>query len=137
MNRNRLRGDKMIKVYGIKKYLKKNSYKISEVINNCLISTLSFPENKKTQRFIPMDKRYFYSPAGRSDLYTIIEISLMEGRKVSTKKELIKMLFREFEEKLNIKPIDLEIIITDQPPSNWGFRGMTGDEAKLNYKVNV
>ncbi len=43
----------------------------------------------------------------------------------------------ELKEELNLDPVDLEITISEQPPCNWGFRGMTGDEAKLNYKVKV
>ena len=37
---------------------------------------------------------------------------------------------------LGIKPVDVEITIQEQPPHCWGFRGITGDEAKLNYSIN-
>ena len=30
-----------------------------------------------------------------------------------------------------------EICIQESPACNWGFRGMHGDEVKLNYKINV
>jgi len=74
---------------------------------------------------------------GRSDAYTIIEIMMIEGRSVETKKRLIKMLFKEIEEKLKINPHDIEIFIQEAPASNWGFRGMTGDKIVLDYKVKV
>jgi len=42
------------------------------------------------------------------------------------------------ENQLAISPVDVEIIIKEQPPHCWGFRSMTGDEANdLKYKVNV
>jgi phenylpyruvate tautomerase PptA (4-oxalocrotonate tautomerase family) len=85
-----------------------------------------------------MDKADFYYPGGRSDNYTVIEINMMEGRKITTKKALIKCLFEELETSVNLLPIDVEITIKEQPAHCWGFRGMTGDEvADLKYEVNV
>ena len=63
---------------------------------------------------------------------------MMEGRKVETKKALIKSLFNKIESELNILPIDIEITIKEQPSHCWGFRGITGDEVNdLKYTVNV
>jgi phenylpyruvate tautomerase PptA (4-oxalocrotonate tautomerase family) len=61
----------------------------------------------------------------------------MEGRSVESKKKLIHLLFERISEELEILPIDVEIIILESPAHNWGFRGMTGDEAKLDYKINT
>ncbi len=47
------------------------------------------------------------------------------------------MLFTEINEKLNISKTGIEISIIESPASNWGFRGMTGDEVSLNYKIKV
>ena len=32
---------------------------------------------------------------------------------------------------------DLEIIIIESPPQNWGIRGVSGDELSLDYRVDV
>jgi hypothetical protein len=62
----------------------------------------------------------------------------MAGRQIETQKKLIKSLFYEIECKLLIPPVDVEVIIKEQAPHQWGFRGMTGDEVNdLKYKVNV
>jgi len=95
------------------------------------------PEDKSAHRFIPLAKEDFYFPGGRTTAYTVIEINMMEGREVETKKKLIQHLFRNIESNLGIAPMDIEITIHEQPPHCWGFRGITGDEAKLNYKVKV
>ena len=80
----------------------------------------------------------FYYPGGRTDAYTVIEINMMAGRKIETQKSLIKSLFQEIERQLLISPVDIEVIIKEQAPHQWGFRGMTGDEVNdLKYKVNV
>ena len=128
----------MIVIYGIKENLNPIKSKLSDVIHQSMQSVLGMPEDKRAHRFIPMDKSDFYYPAGRSDNYTVIEINMMEGRQVETKKALIKSLFTHIEAQLNILPVDIEITIKEQPKHCWGFRGITGDEVSdLKYKVNV
>lgn len=128
----------MIVVYGIKEQLNPVKAQLSDVIHSCMQSVLGMPEDKRAQRFIPMDKEDFYYPGGRSDAYTVIEINMMAGREIDTKKRLVKALFAEIERHLAIEPVDIEITIKEQAPHCWGFRGMTGDEVMdLKYKVNV
>ena len=128
----------MIVVYGIKENLNPIKAKLSDTIHSCMQSVLGMPEDKRAHRFIPMDKEDFYYPGGRTDSYTVIEINMMAGRKPDTQKALIKCLFQELESQLSLAPIDVEITIKEQAPYQWGFRGITGDEANdLKYKVNV
>ncbi|MGK0404830.1 MAG: hypothetical protein ACJAR6_000198 [Oleispira sp.] len=128
----------MIVIYGIKEELNPIKEKLSDVIHGCMQSVLGFPEDKRAHRFIPMDREDFYYPGGRTDAYTVIEINMMAGRQIETQKNLIKSLFQEIERQLFILPVDIEIIIKEQAPHQWGFRGMTGDEVNdLKYKVNV
>jgi len=128
----------MIVVYGIKERLNPIKARLSDVIQQCMTQVLGLPEDKRAQRFIPLDAADFYYPGGRSDRYTVIEINMMAGRRPDTQKALIKALFSTIEAELNIAPIDIEITIKEQQPYQWGFRGMTGDEVKnLSYRVNV
>ncbi len=127
----------MIRIYGINEKLNPLKAKFSDVINQCMVDALKFPENKRAHRFFPMNPEDFFYPEGRSEAYTVIEISMMEGRSVEAKHELIHLLFERIETELGILPVDIEITITESPTSNWGFRGMTGDEAKLNYQLNI
>jgi hypothetical protein len=128
----------MILIYGIKEKLNPIKAQLSDVIHGCMMSVLGMPVDKRAHRFIPMEKDDFYYPGGRTDAYTVIEITMMTGRKAETQKKLIKALFNEIESKLSISPIDLEITIKELPTHAMGFRGMTGDEANdLTYKINV
>jgi len=127
----------MIVVYGIKENLNPIKKKLSDVMHRCMQSVLGMPEDKRAHRFIPMSKEDFYFPGGRSDAYTSIEINMMQGREKETQKALIKSLFEQIEKEIGISPVDIEITIKEQPPHCWGFRGITGDEAKLNYKISV
>ncbi len=128
----------MIVVYGIKERLNPIKAKVSDVIHQCMRSELGMPEDKRAHRFVPLEKEDFYYPGGRSDAYTVIEINMMAGRKVETQKALIRALFRELEKQVSLSPIDVEVTIKEQEPHQWGFRGMTGDEAQdLKYKIDV
>ena len=127
----------MIRIYDIREKLGPIRDRLSDAINECMVEVLSYPDNKRAHRFIPLEREDFYYPEGRSDAYTVIEISMMEGRSVEAKKRLIKLLFQRIESVVGVDPINVEITISESPASNWGFRGMTGDEASLDYRVDV
>lgn len=128
----------MIVIYGIDEYLNPIKSQLSEVIHGCMQFVLGMPEDKRAHRFIPLAKEDFFYPGGRTDCYTVIEINMMKGRKPETQKALIKALFKEIEFALGINPIDIEITIKEQEKYQWGFRGITGDEASdLKYNVDV
>jgi len=127
----------VIVVYGIADRLNPIKRRLSDAIHSCMQAVLGMPEDKRAQRFIPLARDDFFMPGGRSDAYTVIEINMMQGRTEQTKKALIHRLFSVLEAELGLAPVDVEITIHEQPPHCWGFRGMTGDEARLNYEVNV
>jgi len=102
-----------------------------------MVEALELPDDKKFHRFFPMERDNFYFASGRTEAYTIIEISMFEGRTVEAKKQLINLLFDRLNKELNLSPQDVEITIFETPQHNWGIRGLPGDELSLNYKVNV
>ncbi len=126
-----------IKIFGLKEHLNPIKNRLSDVIHVCVVEALQFPADKRAHRFFPLEADDFYYPAGRSVKYTILEISMFEGRTVETKKHLIRLLFERIAAELQIPPGDLEITIFETPKHNWGFRGQPGDEIQLNYQVEV
>jgi 4-oxalocrotonate tautomerase family enzyme len=101
------------------------------------VEALVFPEDKRFHRFFPMKKEDMIFPSNRSDAYTIIEITMIEGRTKETKKRLIALLFEHIRKELGIQAVDIEILIQEAPAYHFGFRGMSGDEMLLDYKVEV
>ena len=128
-----------IKIYGLAETLNPVKAKVSAAIHACVVEALRFPPGKRAHRFFPLDKSDFYIPEGqgRTDRYTIIEISMFEGRTPEAKRRLIHLLFEKLHAQADIAPADLEITIIETPRQNWGFRGQTGDEVGLDYKVDV
>jgi 4-oxalocrotonate tautomerase family enzyme len=126
-----------VKIYGIRERLGPLRERLSQVIHQCVVEALKFPPDKRAHRFFFMEKEDLLYPAGRTDAYTIIEITMIEGRTVETKKKLIRLLFDRIRDDVGISHQDIEICIQESPASNWGFRGQTGDEVSLNYKIEV
>lgn len=128
----------MIVIYGLKVHLNPIKAELSNIIQSCMAATLGLPESRRVHRFVPLEADEFYYPSERSERYTVIEINLMQGRKVETKKMLIKALYRSVEAQLGIVPQDLEVTIHEQPTHCWGVRGVTGDEINdLGYSLKV
>ena len=126
-----------IKIYGLREHLDPVKARLSDVIHSCVVDALSFPQDKRFHRFFPLNPEDFCYPAGRTERYTIVEISMFEGRSVEAKKHLIRLLFERTRGELALDPADLEITITETPKHNWGLRGQPGDEIGLNYRVEV
>lgn len=126
-----------VKIYGIREHLLPIRNQLSEVIHACVVEALQFPENKRAHRFFYLDNDDFFRPATASERYVILEFMMMEGRSVETKKKLIYLLYERITGQVGLANTDIEICILESPAHNWGFRGMTGDEITLTYKINV
>ena len=126
-----------IKIFGLKTSLSSHIPALSSAIHSAVVEALAYPPDKKFHRFIALENSEFIYPADRSENYTIIEISMFEGRSVEAKKTLIRLMFANIECETAIKPQNVEITIFETPKNNWGIRGLCGDELALGYKVNV
>lgn len=125
------------KIYGNADFIQQHREVLSNTLHSCVVDALNYPPEKKFQRFFPLKTEDFEYPSDRSEKYIIIEILLFSGRSLEAKKSLYRLLFDRLKEKLDIAPIDVEIILIETPSHNWGIRGMAGDELSLSYKVNV
>jgi phenylpyruvate tautomerase PptA (4-oxalocrotonate tautomerase family) len=126
-----------VKVFGIREHLDPVKADLSDAIHSCIVDALQFPPDKRVHRFFPMAPEDFHFPSTSTPRYTIIEISMFEGRAIDTRKNLIRMLFARIGEHCDRKPNEIEVTITETPRHNWGFRGQPGDEIGLPYKVEV
>ncbi len=124
-----------IKIYGVAEHLRPIQARLSDVIHACVVEALDYPPGKRFHRFLPLQPEDFVFPSDRSARYTIIEISMFEGRSAAARKRLITLLFAKIASEIGIDPQDVEITITETPRANWGIRGQPGDELGLEYRV--
>ncbi len=126
-----------IKIYAANAHIDANRDRISDLIHRVLMAAVGLPEDKRFHRFMPMAPEYFIHPEGRSAAYTIIEISMFEGRSAEAKKDLLNGLMRGFVDDLGMSADDVEITIFETPRANWGIRGQIAADLELDYKVDV
>ena len=125
-----------IKIYARRSLLQQGQPLISQAVHAAVVSALQYPPDKKFHRFFPMDEGDFLHPADRSDRYTIIEVSMFEGRSEATKRGLIQAIFDKLKHMAGIEPQDVEITLFVTPRINWGIRGMNGEDLALGYRVS-
>ena len=126
-----------VKVYGLKSELVLIRDELSATIHSCVVDALEYPQEKRFHRFFPMEAEDFLYPTDRSSKYTIIEISMFEGRSSAAKSALVQLLYERIGRSLGISHQDIEITILESPMQNWGIRGLTGDQLNLGYSVDV
>ncbi len=126
-----------IKIYGLRTTIDRVRAELSDSIHKSVMVAFEYPVEKRFHRFIALETGDYIFPADRSDNYIVLEISIFEGRTVAAKKHLIQQLFENIPKATGIAKNDIELTIFETPRSNWGIRGMAGDELSLNYKVEV
>ena len=126
-----------VKVYALRATIEAHRMDLSEAIHESVMEAFQYPEEKRFQRFVALEPANFVFPGDRSERYTVVEISVFEGRSVEAKKALVRALYRNVAQRCGIDAADLEITIFETPRSNWGIRGVPGDELALAYDVDV
>lgn len=126
-----------VKVYAARDTVLTYRVTLSEAIHTALVDALSVPAGKPFQQFIALEPENFIHPPDRSPDYLLIEINLFTGRSKEAKKRLIRGLYAQIMGRTPIAAKDIEIIIVESPPENWGIKGLPGDEVKLSYPVDV
>jgi phenylpyruvate tautomerase PptA (4-oxalocrotonate tautomerase family) len=124
-------------VYGHRTALDLRRDRLSDAIHRAIMVALQYPPEKRFQRFIALDDGDFVHPDDRGVDYTIIEISMFEGRTETAKRRLISELFSRIEAEAGIAAHDVEITITETPRVNWGIRGVNAADLALGYTVEV
>lgn len=124
-------------IYGYRESIDRHRTAISGAIHGAVMSALAYPPEKRFHRFVTLDPDDFIYPQDRGQNYTIIEISMFEGRSEAAKRTLIQELFVRLETEAGIAPHSLEITITETPKVNWGIRGTNAADLALSYSVDV
>lgn len=124
-------------VYGRRTSIDARRQQLSDAIHGAVVAALDYPAEKRFHRFVGLDAADFVHPEDRGDDYTIIEVSVFEGRSAEAKRELIRQLFDRIAAEVGIAPHSVEITITKTPKVNWGIRGVNADDLALGYRVDV
>ncbi len=108
-----------VKIFGVREKLLPRRQAISDAIHSCVMEVLGLPAGKRAHRFFPLDREDFFMPDGRTDSYTIVELTMVTGRSKETRKRLVRLLFdRIFERTASSRRISKS--------ASWKARRKTG-----------
>lgn len=104
---------------------KSASYKkeMLSCIHDALVEALGIEDWDRFQRIVEIDRESFETAPGKSDCFTIIELTLFPGRTKEQKRAAIKGITEKLHGVLAIPKEDIFIIINEPPLENWGLGG--------------
>lgn len=125
-----------VKIEILKGHSKDYQTTLLQSVHDGLVNGLSIPDDDRNQRLYELDDYCFErSPnSGKTEKFTLIELTLLPGRSAEMKKTTITEITRLLGERLQIAPADVFILINEPPLENWGIRGKQGSEMGLSYK---
>lgn len=95
------------------------------------------PEGDRQIRYIEHKPEHFAVPPGKTENYTLVEITLFPGRSLEAKRILYKSIVRRFGE-VGIDPSDILIVLNEPQLDNWGIKGgEPASEVDIGFKLNV
>lgn len=97
---------------------------------------LKIPEADRSIIYAEHSPARFQAPAGKSEDYTRVEISLFAGRSQAAKNALYAATVRRLGE-LGIAASDITVILQESPLGDWGLGGVAASELDLGFDVNV
>jgi 4-oxalocrotonate tautomerase family enzyme len=94
-----------------------------DCIHRGLVDALSIEDWDRFQRIVEIDRADFEIPAGKTECFTVIELTLFPGRTKEQKRAVIEGVTEKLHEALSIPREDVFIIIHEPPLENWGLGG--------------
>ncbi|HEX2025749.1 MAG TPA: tautomerase family protein, partial [Actinomycetota bacterium] len=80
-----------------------------DAVHRALVEAFDIPDDDRTQRLIEHDAGHFEVPPGRSERYTLVEITAFPGRSLAAKRKLYSATVRNLGE-LGIPADDVSIV---------------------------
>jgi hypothetical protein len=110
---------------------------VIEAVQSALREALKIPEGDRTLRLIGHPASHFAVPPGRSEKFTLVEVTMFSGRSMSAKRTLYQAIVRHLAA-LGVQALDIKVTLIETPPENWGLRGgMPASEIDLGFKIDV
>ena len=107
-----------------------------EAVYEAQREALKVPEGDRQIRYVEHRLEHFAVPPGKTENYTLVEITMFPGRSLEAKRHLYQALVRRFGE-LGIAATDLFVVLQEPPLENWGIRGVPASEVDLGFNLRV
>jgi phenylpyruvate tautomerase PptA (4-oxalocrotonate tautomerase family) len=116
---------------------KKFKKAIMAEVHEALVIAFKIPDHDRNQRVIEIEPENLEYPAGNTENFITIEMTVFPGRTLHAKKALYNEIVARLL-KLKIPPSDILIILHEPPLENWGIRGgYPASEVEIGFKIDV
>ncbi len=107
-----------------------------DAVHLALVEALKIPDHDRTQRVREYPPQDFEVPPGRSDRYTLVEITMFSGRSLEAKRRLYKALTDRLAA-VGTSASDVKIVLLEVPLQDWGLHGQPASDVDLGFEVSV
>lgn len=94
-----------------------------EGVHVALMNSIQIEDWDRFQRLYEIEDQFFERSEGKTDKFTMIEITMFQGRTKEQKAKLYEEIVRELYERLQIQATDIFIVLNEPPNENWGLAG--------------
>jgi len=105
------------KIEARKKWSDKEKGELIESLHRAMMQALKIPFHDKLIRLIEHSPENFLVPPGGAENYTLVEITMFQGRSLDAKRNLYKEIVQEYGQ-LGISPGDIRIVLYEVPMEN-------------------
>lgn len=101
------------------------SYKktLLDAVHDALAAAIDIPDWDRFQRLYELEPECFERAPGKTDHFTMIEITMFPGRTKAQKARIFEEITKELYTRLGINNGDVFIVIQEPPNENWGLAG--------------
>jgi phenylpyruvate tautomerase PptA (4-oxalocrotonate tautomerase family) len=111
--------------------------RISDEIHSALVECFKIPEDDYNHRIFEFDNSDFIRSKGRSERYTLIEMTVFPGRSRDAKRNLYQSIVKRLKG-IGIDSKEVTIVLYEPPLENWGISGgLPADEVDIGFKLDV
>ncbi len=98
---------------------------------------LKVPEHDRQIRYVEHRPEHFHVPPGKTENYTLVEITLFAGRSLDAKRALYQGIVKRLGA-IGIAAEDVFIVLHEVPLDNWGIRGgIPASEVDLGFRIDI
>ena len=92
-------------------------------IHVALMNAIQIEDWDRFQRLYEIDDDLFERSEGKTEKFTLIEITMFPGRTKEQKSKIFEEFVKELNIRLQIKSTDVFIVLNEPPNENWGLAG--------------
>ena len=97
--------------------------KLLDAVHVALMNAIQIEDWDRFQRLYEIEDELFERSESKTDKFTMIELTMFQGRTKEQKERIYEEIVKELYERLEIQATDVFIVIHEPPNENWGLAG--------------